>query len=183
MCAARREYTTLPAKCPSCGDEVFVQVDGEGNSVLLDEVGPRRHLHPCAPEHPLDRCAPSPALEARPSTARTVSEAGGDIRRFELADAAEGDLERVGQVRDVHRGRSLAALARPGTLEYESLFEALPSARFTQFTLVDGTHVSYTLWIPSGMGEVREGTVIRARFRAHHVLGRSFLAVKAISRP
>jgi hypothetical protein len=180
MCAAGPKYTTLPGKCPSCGDTVFLHVDGTGQTVLLDELGPRRRVHPCARRRE-DASLPLPGTCV--GAAERAPDLNREIRRFEIKAAGHGEIERVGHVRDVHHGRSLATLARPATLEYERLFEALPSARFTQFVLVDPTPLSYTLWIPSGMGEVRQGMLIRARFRAHHVFGRSFLAVKGIGRP
>jgi hypothetical protein len=90
-------------------------------------------------------------------------------------------LRQAGRVADIHAGRSLAALARPGTLEYERLYRVIGSARFTQFTLIDSEQVSYTLWLSAPHREISAGTPVHATFRAHHVCGRAFFVVEDLA--
>jgi hypothetical protein len=176
MCAARRESTTVPGTCPACGDEVYVHTDGAGKQVLFDELGPPWPIHPCAHKVVAPELSPSSSQ----SSVASARESRRDITRCDPAEAGPALLQRKGCVTDIHPGRSLATLARPGTLEYERLYEIIGSARFTQFTLIDADHVSYTLWLPDPHRDIGAGAVIEAAFRAHEVAGRTFFAVKSL---
>lgn len=176
MCAARPESGTVPGRCPACGDEVFVHTDGSGKQVLFDELGPPWPVHPCVQQGTTSE-VPQPTTRSRPAADH---EPRRDITRCDPRRAGGELLRRKGWVTGVHADRTLASLARPGTLEYERLYRTLGSARFTQFTLIDPEHVSYTLWLPAPHGDISAGTQLQATFRAHEVSGRAFFAVEEL---
>lgn len=181
MRATEPGHTTGPAKCPACGDEVFVRVDPEGRTLLLDELGPTGRIHPCARK--VDRsqsAADRQTTESNNEATRTVPGPTGDIQRFDQKAIQPGLLERRGHVRNVLPARSLTTFASPGTLEYESLYRAVANAQFTQFTLIDDDRVSYPLWVVASSRCIREGIYIKVRFRAHEVFGRRFFVVETL---
>lgn len=176
MCASRPESTTVPGRCTACGDEVFVHTDGAGKQVLFDEVGPPWPIHPCARKVAASEPFPSPSQNSAPP----AREPQRDITRCDPAESGSAPLRRKGCVTDVYPGRSLATLARPGTLEYERLYGIIGSARFTQFTPIDADQVSYTLWLPIPHRDISTGAPVQATFRAHEVAGRAFFAVQSL---